>query len=132
MYILQEQPIDLSQVLPGAGPETGATLIFAGTVRDDGMDVLELETDREEAEKEIGRIVREAEAKWNLTRVQVIHRYGAMKVGEVIVLITVCSGHREEAYDASRYLIDELKHRVPIWKKEISGGRVSWVPGAGE
>jgi len=132
MYTLQEDPIDLSQVFTGIGPETGAVLIFAGTVRADGMDVLSLETDKEEAEKEIGRIVSEAEERWDLTRIHLIHRYGPMKVGEVIVLISVCSGHRDVAYAASRYLIDELKHRVPIWKAEITGDKVSWVPGAGE
>jgi molybdopterin synthase catalytic subunit len=132
MYTLQEKPIDLSQVFTGISPESGATLIFAGTVRADGMDVLTLETDKDEAEREIGRIVREAEDKWDVHRLDVIHRYGPMKVGEVIVLISVCSGHRDVAYAASRYVIDEIKHRVPIWKAEISGDRVSWVPGAGE
>lgn len=132
MYRIQEDPIDLSQVFQDIGPETGAVLIFAGTVRADGMDVLRLETDKEEAEKEINRIIEEAEQKWELTRVQVIHRYGSMRVGEVIVLITVASGHRDVAYAASRYLIDELKVRVPIWKAELFGDAVRWVPGAGE
>lgn len=132
MYLIQEEPIDLSQVFAGTGPDTGAVLIFAGTVRADGMDILRLETDKEEAEKEIIRIISEAEEKWDLTRVQVIHRYGSLKVGEVIVLITVASGHRDVAYEASRYLIDELKVRVPIWKAELLGDTVRWVPGAGE
>ena len=132
MFHIQEEPIDLSQVFTGVGPETGAVLVFAGTVRDDGMDVLRLETDLEEAEKEIVRIIKEAEEKWKLTRVQVIHRYGPLKVGDVIVLITVTSGHRDVAYAASRYLIDELKLRVPIWKAELFGDTVKWVPGAGE
>lgn len=132
MYHIQEEPIDLSQVFTGIGPDTGAVLIFAGTVRSDGMDILRLETDKEEAEKEITRIIRETEERWELTRVRVIHRYGPMKVGEVIVLITVESGHRDVAYAASRYLIDELKVRVPIWKAELFGDTVRWVPGAGE
>jgi molybdopterin synthase catalytic subunit len=132
MYHIQEEPIDLSQVFNGIGPDTGAVLIFAGTVRADGMDILRLETDKEEAEREIVRIIGEAEEKWELTGVQVIHRYGSMKVGEVIVLITVTSGHRDVAYAASRYLIDELKTRVPIWKAELFGDKVRWVPGAGE
>lgn len=132
MFHIQEEPIDLSQVFSGIGPETGAVLIFAGTVRADGMDVLRLETDLEEAEKEIVRIIGEAEEKWELTRVQVVHRYGPLKVGDVIVLITVASGHRDVAYAASRYLIDELKVRVPIWKAELFGDSVRWVPGAGE
>jgi len=121
MYLMQEGPIDLSQVFQDIDPETGVVLIFAGTVRTDGMDVLRLETDKEEAEQ-----------KWELTHVQVIHWYGFMKVGEVIVLITVASGHRDMAYAVSRYLIDELKVRVPIWKAELFGEKVRWVPGAGE
>ena len=132
MYHIQEEPIDLSQVFAGIGPDTGAVLIFAGTVRADGMDVLSLETDKEEAEKEIVKIIKEAEEKWELTSVHVIHRYGSMKIGEVIVLITVASGHRDVAYTASRFLIDELKVRVPIWKAELFGDKVRWVPGAGE
>ena len=132
MYHIQEEPIDLSQIFAGIGPDTGAVLIFAGTVRADGMDELHLETDKEEAEKEIGRIIEETVEQWELTHIQVIHRYGSMKVGEVIVLITVASGHRDVAYAASRYLIDELKVRVPIWKAELFGDTVRWVPGAGE
>lgn len=132
MYHIQEEPIDLSQVFMGVGPETGALLIFAGTVRDDGLDILHLESDLKEAEKEILKIMKEAEERWELTKVQVIHRFGSLKVGEVIVLITVCSGHRDVAYAASRYLIDELKVRVPIWKAEITGDTKTWVPGAGE
>ena len=132
MYHIQEEPIDLSQVFTGIGSDTGAVLIFAGIVRADGMDILRLETDKEEAEKEIVRIINEAEERWELTGVQVIHRYGPMKVGEVIVLITVASGHRDVAYAASRYLIDELKVRVPIWKAELFGEKVRWIPGAGE
>jgi len=132
MYHIQEEPIDLSQVFTGIGPDTGAILIFAGTVRADGMDILRLETDKEEAEKEINRIIEETKAKWELTHIQVIHRFGSMKVGEVIVLITVGSGHRDVAYAASRFLIDVLKVRVPIWKAELLGDVVRWVPGAGE
>lgn len=132
MFRIQKDPIDLSLVFQDIGPDTGAVLIFAGTVRADGMDVLRLETDKEEAEKEINRIIEEAYQKWDLTRVKVIHRYGPLKVGEVIVLITVASGHRDVAYAASRYLIDELKVRVPIWKAEHFGDKVRWVPGAGE
>jgi molybdopterin synthase catalytic subunit len=132
MYHIQEEPIDLSQVFTGIGPDTGAILIFAGTVRADGMDILRLETDKEEAEKEIIRIIEETKAKWELTHIQVIHRFGSMKVGEVIVLITVGSGHRDVAYAASRFLIDVLKVRVPIWKAELLGDVVRWVPGAGE
>lgn len=132
MYHIQEEPIDLSHVFVGIGPDTGAVLIFAGTVRADGMDILLLETDREEAEKEIVRIIEEAVEKWVLTHIQVIHRYGSLKVGEVIVLISVASGHRDVAYAASRFLIDELKVRVPIWKAELMGDTIRWVPGAGE
>jgi len=128
MYHVQEEPIDLSQVSTGIGPDTGAVLIFAGTARADGMDILRLKTDKEEAEKEIVRIIGEAEKKWELTRVQVIHRYGPMKVREGIVLITVASGHRDVVYAASRYLIDELKVRVPIWKAELFGEKVRWIP----
>ena len=101
-------------------------------MRDDGLDILHLESDLKEAEKEILKIMKEAEERWELTKVQVIHRFGSLKVGEVIVLITVCSGHRDVAYAASRYLIDELKVRVPIWKAEITGDTKTWVPGAGE
>ena len=132
MYTLQEEPIDLSGAFAGTGPESGATLVFAGTVRDDGMDLLDLETDPDEAERELGRIVGEAEERWDLTGIRIVHRFGPMKVGEVIVLIIVSAAHRENAYEASRFLIDEIKHRVPIWKKEISGERTSWVPGAWE
>ena len=67
--------------------------------------------------------------KYGVNEVAVVHRYGELKVLDNIVFIAVSSGHRKEAFDACMYFIDELKQRVPIWKKEITPDGDFWVEG---
>ena len=132
MIHIQKEPIDTSHLFDLISPETGALVLFAGTVRADGMDHLLFETDIDEAEKELGIIVKEADSRWGPIRAQVTHRYGRMHIGEVIVLIAVAAGHRNEAFLAARYIIDELKTRVPIWKADVFNDKVAWIHGEKE
>lgn len=135
MIRIQKEPLessDLLAILTDIKPGFGGSVIFAGYVRDDGMDHLVFEADIIEAEKELGRIVAEAEEAHGPLAVRIIHRYGRMEIGEIIVLISVAAGHRDAAYAASRYIIDELKVRVPIWKADVFGDSVSWIPGEKE
>lgn len=121
-----------------ADPTTGATVLFLGTVRDHSPargdepathDVTHLEYEAYEGvvEAKIGEIVAEARLRWPLAKVAAVHRVGELGLGEVSVGVAVSSAHRTDAFPAARYLIDELKHRAPIWKKEHWPGGAVWV-----
>lgn len=130
-----EGPPELERFFSGfASPGDGAILLFLGTVRDhnDGRAVrgLEYEAYQEMGEKVLAAIAREAELRFGTHRVGVYHRVGKLMVGEVSTVIAVATPHREEAYGASRYIIEELKKRLPVWKKEVYvEGDSRWVEG---
>jgi molybdopterin synthase catalytic subunit len=132
MIRIQEGPIDLNSLFDNITPDKGALVIFAGVVRNDGMDLLMYESDTEMAEKELNLIIEEAGREWGDLNVNVVHRYGKLKIGEVIVTISVAAGHRDAAFKAARYIIDELKVRVPIWKADVTNEKISWVNGEKE
>jgi molybdopterin synthase catalytic subunit len=129
-------PIDPSEVLARVGSdEDGAVILFLGTVRNhaDGRPVgaLRYEAYDEMAAEVLERLVREAAEKLGTNRVAVVHRVGELDVGEVSVAIAVSSPHRDEAYRISRWIIEEIKVRLPIWKKEgYLDGDEEWVEGA--
>jgi molybdopterin synthase catalytic subunit len=108
-------------------PDAGAVVIFLGTVREDGLQRLEVESFREAALPELERIREEALSRFGLSSADIIHRVGSLSVGENIVLIVVTAPHREEAFGGCRYILEELKKRAPIWKKEISESGSRWV-----
>lgn len=112
----------------------GATLLFTGTVRDHNRErpVLELtyETYREMAEAELGRIAEEALERFEISRIFAVHRTGSLEPGEASVATVVAAPHRQPCYEASRYLIEELKRRLPIWKRErYADGSSEWLGG---
>jgi molybdopterin synthase catalytic subunit len=107
--------------------DAGAVVTFLGTVRDDGIIEMELEAYREAALPVLERIKEEAEIRFNLKSVQIIHRIGLLSVGDNIVAIVCSAGHRDEAFQGCRYIIEELKSKVPIWKKEIGKDEERWV-----
>jgi len=123
-----------------ARDSNGATVLFVGTVRDfnDGRPVsgIEYSAYRSMAERELGEVVTEACARYGTTDIVVEHRVGTLELREASVAIAVAHPHRGAAYEASRYVIEELKARVPIWKREhyVDGTR-EWVgatrPGVG-
>ena len=129
------EPIDPAHVLTLIGAdEDGASLLFLGVVRDhnDGRSVggVRYDTYEEMAAEVLSEIVSEAARSAGTDRVAAIHRVGELKVGEVSVAIAVSSPHRAEAYEASRYIIEEIKKRLPVWKKErYSDGSEEWVEG---
>jgi len=101
-------------------PEIGAIVTFLGVVRGEGgIKGLEVEVYREMAEEELEKLEREALEKFDIEAVEIVHREGSLKVGENIVVILVGAKHRKDAFRACEYLINELKGRVPIWKKEL-------------
>jgi molybdopterin synthase catalytic subunit len=113
-------------------PASGGYASFEGWVRDnnEGKRVLRLEY---EAFEELGlkegeRIVEEAIRRYGVQKAACVHRVGDLAIGELAVWVGVSSGHRGEAFAACRYIIDEVKHRVPIWKKEhYQDGDSGWV-----
>ena len=111
--------------------ERGAVATFLGLVRNHhgGREVLGLEYSAYEpmAHRVLEAVVAEAESRWPV-RVGVQHRLGALQVGEVAVAIAVAGDHRDEVFQACRYVIEALKDRVPIWKKETyRDGTIEWV-----
>ena len=110
----------------------GAVVTFLGTVREltDGKKTasLEYETYREMAERKMREIEAEARARWPIIEAGLVHRVGHLELGEVSVAIAVSCPHREQAFDACRYLIDRVKKVVPIWKRENwATGKSDWV-----
>lgn len=129
------EPIDPANVLSRTGGvEDGAVLLFLGTVRDhaDGRPVRGMRYEAYEAmaERVLGEIAGEAAARLGTERIAVVHRVGDLELGEVSVAIAVSSPHRGAAYEASRYVIEEIKRRLPVWKHErYADGQAAWVNG---
>lgn len=131
-----EEKIDASTLLEEvSNPRAGAVVLFLGTARDhspgkDGITHLEYEAYSEMVEAKIREVVEEAIGRWPLEGVVVEHRVGIVEVGEPAVAVAVAAQHRQEAFEAGKYLIDELKARAPIWKKEHTAQGGEWVRGA--
>lgn len=132
---LVTDPIDPAAVLARVGDDAdGAQLLFVGVVRDhaDGRPVSGMTYEAYEAMAEpvLAEIADEAAALLGTGRVAVVHRVGDLSIGEASVAIAVSSPHRAEAYRASRHVIEEIKKRLPVWKREHhADGHARWVPG---
>ena len=130
-----DQAIDTQELVEEVvAPSAGAVLLFLGVVRNenDGREVnhLEYEAYVEMAERTMEQIVDEARERWAVGEIRVVHRIGLLSIGEVSVAIAVASPHRGNGYEASRFIIEELKTRVPIWKREgYVEGESGWLPG---
>jgi molybdopterin synthase catalytic subunit len=132
-----EHRIDGSALLDEvAQHRNGASILFVGSVRDrsDGSPVTALDYSAytEMAETELAAIVLEASERWSTPDIVVEHRIGSLALGDASVAIAVGHPHRAEAYEASRYIIEELKRRLPVWKREhFVDGRAEWVNATG-
>lgn len=116
--------------------ETGAVVMFLGVVRGTSgrrkVTKLEFEADRVAATIRLKELRHEAIRRFGIQDATIIHRIGTLGVSEKIVLIAVAGSHRRESFAACRYIIEELKRSVPIWKKEYMGrGWARWVPAIG-
>jgi molybdopterin synthase catalytic subunit len=138
MKILTAEPIRLDPLIDLVrSPDRGGIAIFLGLVRDhhQGRSVLGLDYSAygPMAESVTEQIVGEVAGRGSRVVVAVQHRVGSLTVGDVAVAVVAASAHRAEAFDACRYVIEELKKRVPVWKREMySDGSVAWVdPTAG-
>ena len=132
MSFLTSQPIDITALAAAVvAPERGAIVTFSGLVRNHHArrEVLSLSYSAygPMAEAVCADVVREAETKWPV-QVALAHRLGEVPIGESAVAIVVGSAHRSAAFDACRWVIDEIKSRVPIWKRErYADGTEAWV-----
>ena len=132
MSRLTRAPIDVAGLLASiADPGLGGTAVFLGSVRkgaEDGpVTAIEYSAYEEMAEGELARIVQEANQRWQVCRIEVRHRLGLIPAGEASIAVVAAAPHRAEAFDACRYVIEEVKRRLPIWKKEIGeDGSAVW------
>ncbi len=140
-FEIADTPLDIPALSASLADRTaGALASFEGWVRDhnDGrqVDGLDYEVFKPLAQSEGEAILEEARQRYQVNAIRAVHRHGMLKIGDCAVWVGVISAHRDEAFRACRYVIDEIKHRLPIWKKEhYRDGTAEWVncqhPGAG-
>jgi molybdopterin synthase catalytic subunit len=132
-FRLTDSAIDPPVLLASLGDaRAGAWVTFEGRVREenDGRAVrrLDYEAYTPLAEKEGGNVVREAREKFSILGAVCVHRTGSLALGEIAVFVAVTAGHRDASFEACRYIIDEIKARLPIWKKEhYADGASEWI-----
>jgi molybdopterin synthase catalytic subunit len=126
---LVEHPSVEEALAAVASTEAGGSVAFVGSVRSDGgaVERLAYSAYGEMAEKVMSDIAQEAATKWPLEGVAILHALGDLDVGDRTVVVACSAPHRGEAFEACRYAIDEVKRRVPIWKKESGPGGERWV-----
>lgn len=133
MILLTNTPIDTAALLEAARhPEAGAIVLFLGTTREltAGRQTVALsyEAYREMAERRLAELETEARRRWPVIECRIVHRLGVVPPTESSVAIVVSTAHRADAFAAGQWLIDSLKHDVPIWKREQwSDGTTEWV-----
>ncbi len=120
MIAITERPIDVESVLQSVGSEqTGGRVQFIGTVRrEEDLTGLYYECYPEMAERVLMKIVEKSRRRWPVEMISVVHRTGFVGIGEPSVVIAVSSAHRDEAFAACRFIIEEIKRDLPMWKKE--------------
>ena len=137
MSYLTRSPISLDVLLAEvSAPERGGTCVFLGTVRsgpeEQGVTAIEYSAYEAMVEAEFGRLLADAEARWPDTRIAVRHRLGVIPSGEASIAIAAAAPHRAEAFAACRFVIEEVKRRIPVWKKELRlDGTETWVDPSG-
>ncbi|MDB4198398.1 molybdenum cofactor biosynthesis protein MoaE [Ascidiaceihabitans sp.] len=131
--VVQEQPFDIGAETTNfaAGhKDMGAIVTFTGIVRDlpgDPLQAMEIEHYPGMTEAALTEIAQTAIDRWKLGDALVIHRYGRLVPGEMIMMVATASKHRKNAFEAAEYLMDYLKSRAPFWKREITDTGESWV-----
>ncbi len=131
---IQTAPFDTAAEmlqLSDANASVGAIVTFIGLMRDinqgEAVNSMTLEHYPGMTEKALEKILDEAESRWDLLGMRVVHRVGALKPQDPIVMVAVASAHRGEAFQACEFIIDYLKTRAPFWKKEQTAAGVQWV-----
>jgi len=132
MIKITDKPIQVEEVTKSASAlGSGAVNVFVGTVRNEskGKAVrwLEYEAFDSMAISEMKKIIQEASSKWKILGHAVVHRIGTLQPGETAVVVAVSTPHRKESFEACSFIIDTLKERVPIFKKEVFENGEEWV-----
>ena len=133
MSVLTRDPVSLEQLLAEVtSPECGGTCAFLGTVRagpeEHGVTAIEYSGYEQMVEAEFLRILGEVRERWPAVRARVRHRLGLVPLGEASIAIVAAAPHRADAFEACRYIIEGVKARVPIWKRELrEDGTTVWV-----
>lgn len=136
--VVQEDPFDFGAEAAGFAAglgEIGAIVTFTGVVRDlpdDPLQAMEIEHFPGMTEQALTRFAQEAQARFSLGDVLVIHRYGRLSPGEMIMMVATAAPHRKDAFAGAEYLMDYLKSRAPFWKREITASGASWVASKAE
>lgn len=131
--VVQETPFDFgkeAQVFATGHAEMGAVVTFTGVVRDregGGLQAMDIEHYPGMTERALTKIAEDATGRWSLGDVLVIHRYGRLEVGEMIMMVATAAPHRKDAFAAAEFLMDYLKSRAPFWKREITEAGETWV-----
>ncbi len=134
--ITSEPIVSAELIIQLEDPDCGAVATFSGIVRQHNKDravtQLHYQSYKTLAVKEGNKILGEAKEQFNIVSALCVHRVGDLNIGEIAVWVGVNASHRDAAFNACRYVIDEIKTRVPIWKKEIYvDGDSGWLEGAG-
>ena len=132
MFRVTREPIDLQELVTYVtDPSAGAIATFIGTTRNnnEGRRVIALDYEAypEMAEKELARIGEDAKKRWKIQRMAIVHRIGPVQITEPSVIIAVSAAHRDDAFQACRFAIEEIKRSVTIWKKEVFEGGEVWI-----
>ncbi len=132
LFAIRDRAIDVAEVVAAVSrPEAGGIDVFIGTVRSDNLGhavtLLEYQAYAAMAEKEMARIAAEIVVEIPGVELAVLHRVGSLTVGEIAVVCAASAPHRGEAFNACRLLIDRIKARVPIWKREHGPSGPYWV-----
>ena len=130
--VVQEAPFDFgAEAAAFADGRTlsGAVVTFTGIVRDvsGGLEAMEIEHYPGMTDAALRDIASEATRRWSLEDALVIHRYGRLGPGEMIMMVATAARHRKDAFEAAEYIMDYLKSRAPFWKREITSQGASWV-----
>ena len=132
MIQLTKQPLNSQNITQSVSKDTnGGVVTFLGTTRlfNHGKRVLYLEYEAywDMATKKLEEIRQEVQRLWEIKDIAIAHRVGRLEIGEVSLVVAVASPHRKEAFEACQYVVDQLKRKVPIWKKEVFEGGYVWI-----
>lgn len=127
-------PLVTDEAVSAVGsPAAGAIGVFLGVVRDNNLgrrvSYLEYDAYPSMAEKVMAEIGREASEKFALEDFAILHRTGRLEIGEASLLVAVSTGHRAESFEAGHWIVNEVKKRVPVWKKEVWEDGEEWIEG---
>jgi molybdopterin synthase catalytic subunit len=134
LFRVTEDPLDANEAIAAvADPAAGAIDIFLGVVRNENkgraVQYLEYEAYPEMAERVMREIANEAKERFELLDCAVMHRTGRLEIGETSLVVALSSAHRAASFEGGRWFVDEIKKRVPVWKKEVWTDGEEWIEG---